>query len=797
MAEENPKYQYTSAAIQSGDEIQNLKKLIKKVISRKYLFICTFVITFILAFLYNRFTIPVYRVSGTILIEEDKKSTTTGNDQLLEGFGLLPGMKNFDNQTMILSSRNLINRTLNEMSSDTEFYHTGLLNKRSIYPEKPLSIISYDGITLPRDVDFEIRNLDDKRIRIKAESKGLFHLDQTVQYGDRIDIPQGSFRIVLKDPTYFQKTREKALHFMIHSRRNLVTSYLNRLKVERASKQGSIVKLSLEGTNREEDLTFLSALSEIFLGTSLDRKNNEAVRTIQFIDSQLSGISDSLLLTENKLQQFRSRNRVMNLSAQGQVIINQAMNLENEKARLGIEENYYKYLTEYLEKDSASEGPVAPATIGISDPGLTKLVADLAEQQNKLYSKGMGEKNPLQNQLSQSVQATKSSLRETLRGLTRANSLGIKELQNQISTVNDQASALPVTERQLLGFERKYKLNDELYTFLLEKRAMAQMQKASNVADNEIVDYPEYDNKPVSPKKPLIYLFAIIAGIVLPFLWLFMTDMLNIRIKDVTEIEKNSGVPVLGHIPHILTKKATVVLDDPGSPVAESFRLLRSRLMFFLKDIKTPVILVTSSMPDEGKTLTAINLASAFSLMGKKTVLIGFDLRKPKIFSDFGKSNETGVSTWLIGQSSLDEIVIQTDFENLDILPSGPIPPNPAELMILGKTEELLRLLKVKYDCIIVDSSPMGTVADTIHLLALSDICIMVVRQNRTVREMFDLTLKDLKSNINNNICLVMNDIDHIEKRYGYGSKYGYTQSKKQTGAKVKSEADKSALKSK
>jgi tyrosine-protein kinase Etk/Wzc len=795
MPEDNSKVQFSPSAIQTGEEIKSLKKIISKILSRKYLFIGTFISCFLLAFLYNRYSTPVYRVTSTILIEEDKKSNTTGNDQLLEGFGLLPGMKNFDNQTLVLSSRTLISKTLDVMSCDTEFYSRGFIHQKSIYPDKPLLISSYDGINLPRDVEFEIKYLGKNRFRIKADSEGLIKLDKIALFGDRIDLPHGSFRVILADDGYFEKKNIRSLHFMIHSRRNLVTSYIRRLKIERASKQGSIVKLSLEGTNRLEDLEFLNTLSELFLSISLDRKNNEALRTIQFIDNQLSGISDSLLVTENKLQQFRSRNRVMNLSAQGQVIINQAMNLENEKAKLGIEENYYKYLTEYLEKDSVGEGPIAPATMGISDPGLTKLVADLAEQQTKLYSKGMGEKNPLQNQLIQNVQATKGSLKETLKGLTRANSLASTEIQNQINTVNDQASTLPVTERQLLGIERKYKLNDELYTFLLEKRAMAQMQKASNIADNEIVDYPEYENRPVSPKKPLIYLFAIIAGIGFPFLWLFASDLFNIRIKDINEIEKNAGMPVLGYIPHILAKKATVVLDDPASPVAESFRLLRSRLMFFTKDIKTPVILVTSSMPEEGKTLTAINLASAFSLMGKKTILIGFDLRKPKIFSDFGKTNDKGVSTWLIGQSSLDAIILKTDFENLDLIPSGPIPPNPAELTVLGKTEELFNLLKSRYDCIIVDTSPMGIVSDTIHLISLSDTCIMVVRLNQTITEMFELTLRDLKATRKDNLCLVINDINHVDNRYGYGTKYGYTQTKKQHDRIVKHEIAMSAKK--
>ena len=222
--------------------------------------------------------------------------------------------------------------------------------------------------------------------------------------------------------------KNRKIYFICHSRENLVESYSKRLKVEPASRKGTIVRISLEGTNKTMDMDFLNKLTEIFLNNSLDKKNEEAIRTIQFIDDQLIGISDSLVITENKLQQFRSRNRVMDLSAQGQVIIDQAMSLENEKARLGIEANYYNYLADYLAKDNVGKVPIAPATMGITDPGLTKLVADLADLQGQFYSKSLGEKNPLQSQLAQRVRNTKEALRETLNGVRRANNMAMNEI---------------------------------------------------------------------------------------------------------------------------------------------------------------------------------------------------------------------------------------------------------------------------------------------------------------------------------------------------------------------------------
>ena len=758
----------------NGDEMANLRRILMKVVSYRYFFLAALFTSLTLAWLYNKFSLPVYKTSASLLIEEEKKSSSTGNDQLLDGFSLMSGLKNLDNQTLILNSRTLVDKTLNELPFDTEFYYGGVLKTRSLYPEKPLKIIPSQGIIIPADVVIKFKYKGSDLVRIDASWPGGVDIHKTAAFGDKLAIPGGSITVDKGDLGWFARGGSRKICFVIHSRRNLVDTYVRRIKIEPATKKGSIVKISLEGTNRLADQAFLSKMTENFLNSSLEKKNNEAIRTIQFIDDQLAGISDSLVITENKLQKFRSRNMVMNLSAQGQVIINQAMNLENEKARLGIEASYYEYLAGYLSKEEAGEAPVSPATMGIIDAGLTKLVADLQEAQAQLSSNSMGDRNPLQGQLTGKVKNIKAALEETLKGVMQANQLSVRENQKQIKAINERASALPGTERELLGIERKYKLNDELYTFLLEKRAVAQMQKASNVPDNEMIDYPETERNPVGPKKALIYLFALIAGTGFPFLWLFISSIFNVRINDIAEINRLAEIPVSGQIPHCIPKKNSVVLDEPDSPVAESFRLLRSRMKFFTKEIKSPVILVTSPMPNEGKTFTAINLAAAYSLMGKKTILIGFDLRQPKIYKEFGLDNEHGISSWLIGKDGLEDVIRKTSYDNLHVMTSGPVPPNPSELTALAKTSELLLYLRKIYDIIIIDSSPVGTVSDTFHLASLADSTILVVRQNVTFKEMLSNTINDLTAIKVKGLSMVANDIVLKGRMYGYGGTYGY-----------------------
>jgi capsular exopolysaccharide synthesis family protein len=266
------------------------------------------------------------------------------------------------------------------------------------------------------------------------------------------------------------------------------------------------------------------------------------------------------------------------------------------------------------------------------------------------------------------------------------------------------------------------------------------------------------------------------AGFGLPFLWIMLIDFINFRIRDEEDIKKITNMPIAGYVPHSRLKSTTVVFEEPHSIIAEAFRSLRSRMQFFIKEKKSPVILITSSMPAEGKTFTAINIASAYSLMGKKTVLVGFDLRKPKIYTDFGITNEQGVSTWLIGRDSLDQVIKATEHENLFLVSAGPVPPNPSELTSSAKTAELFSLLKERFDYIIIDSPPIGAVSDTFHLATLADICLLIVRQNQTIKHLLEGTVKDLQISNIQSISLVVNDIG-IEGRgygYGYGRKYGY-----------------------
>jgi tyrosine-protein kinase Etk/Wzc len=315
--------------------------------------------------------------------------------------------------------------------------------------------------------------------------------------------------------------------------------------------------------------------------------------------------------------------------------------------------------------------------------------------------------------------------------------------------------------------------------------------------DNEIIDVSNADKVPVKPKKQIIYLIALFTGFGLPLIWILITDIFNTKVKGDDDIKRIADIPIAGHIPRSLIKMNTVVFEESDSRVAEAFRLLRSRMQFFTKEAKSPVILITSTMPTEGKTFTAINLASVYSLIGKKTVIVGFDLRKPKIFNDFGLDNTHGISSWLIGKDRFEDIIKPTRFNNLSIISAGPIPPNPSELIAGKKTEELIMLLRNKFEYIIIDSAPIGTVSDTFHIAAFADACLLIVRQKITLKFMLEDTIKELLASDIKGLSVVMNDYGPEYNRYGYGGKYSYNSEKEKPKWKIFQQKKKNNVKSK
>jgi tyrosine-protein kinase Etk/Wzc len=378
--------------------------------------------------------------------------------------------------------------------------------------------------------------------------------------------------------------------------------------------------------------------------------------------TQLDTISKSLDIAESDLQVFRSENKVMNLSFQAEQIFEQLQVLENQKLQLDMQTQYYQYLLNYIEENQDVESILAPSAMGVQDPLLNQLILEInqlsVEKSSMTNIKKGADFGPIQ-QLEAQVRNAKNNIYENALNLVESSKISIREINKRIKKLTANIDNLPETERQLFGIQRKFELNDNLYTFLLERRAESQIAKASNTSSNEIIDFALTSNNglPIKPKSMINYIIALMLGFIFPAVILALREFFNMKVDSPEVVKKLTNKPIIGYIPNSGENPDMSISDDPNSSWAEAFRIVRAKLQFTIKDTKNPVVLVTSSVPSEGKSFIAINIASVNAIAGKKTVLVGFDLRRPQIAQRFHLDKNKGVSNYLIGELTLDEII--------------------------------------------------------------------------------------------------------------------------------------------
>lgn len=750
------------------------------------------------AYLINKHAVKVYRVTASILIDNKSGSSGIGSmfggSDMMAGMGMSPDYKNFQNQILILKSQSLISKTLHSLDFSVSYYKDKILGPQEMLNEVPFIVLPDYSKPQPLGVDFIIEIQGNGSVKMESDVTGekvtlynfltekssdgpeKINIKKDFTYGEKLEGDGYSFTVLPRGGEQKNgNAKPGKWYFSFNSYANLVDIWSELLDLKSVDQDASMVSLEINAVCPAKAQLFINKHMETYLQRSIDKKNQVATNTIDFIDSQLTSISDSLNITGVTLQDYRKNNKVLDLSFQSQQLFEQTKELDNQKSVLKMKDDYFRYLVDYLARNREAGDIVAPSVMGVEDPSLNSLVLELnkmADQKTAMTGAGEGV-NPYLRTLEAQIKNTKLRLEENTRNLLNNNSLAIKDVNNRLEALMAEVRKLPQTERELLGIERKFKLNDNIYTYLLQRRAEAQITKASNIADNEIIDQAII-RKPVSPKPMRNYVLSLVIGLLIPGTILVSINAFNNKITSEEDVKKVTDLPVAGNIIHSMRNYQTVVLDDPKSQVAETFRSFRTRLQFFTKETKSPIILITSSMPAEGKTFASINLASAYSLSGKRTVLVGFDLRKPKIYNDFNLKDEIGVSTYLIGQNTIEEIIQESGYANLSIITAGPVPPNPAELASSVKTNELFTELRKKFDYIIVDSAPLGAVSDTFSLAAIADITVVLVRHNKTIKHILENTLSDAKANGITGISLLLNDISSNKGIYGYTGRYKY-----------------------
>ena len=415
--------------------------------------------------------------------------------------------------------------------------------------------------------------------------------------------------------------------------------------------------------------------------------------------------------------------------------------------------------------------------MGISDPLLERLVQQLVtlSQTKATQLLTQTEQHPQIVKLDEQIVTTKKTLLETVNNLVDNAQMSLKELDKRIARTEAESKVLPEKERQLLNYQRNFNFNDDTYKYLMQRRAEAQILRASNTPDNEVLDEARIDcTLKVAPRSSMNYLVALIIGLLIPALILLLRDFFNVSVNDRKDVEKLTNFPIIGQVSQSPDKDPLVVINSPKSPISESFRSIRTNIEFITQGKPKSTILVTGDIQGIGKTFNSLNIASIYALYGKKTVLLGFDMRKPKLYQEFGLSNNVGISSYLSNKDAFESIIQPSNkIPNLDVITSGPIPPNPAELIASEKCFDLFTKLKETYDYIIIDTPPLGLVTDAFLLMRHSDVNLFIVRQGQTNKNIFGSIIKDIEDR-GLDASIVINGIE-TGKGYGYGRyKYGY-----------------------
>ena len=775
---------------------ENEKIDLKNLLGRFFIFwklILLSSITFLLiGIIYIRYTSKIYKSSTTLLIKEESNSSL-GAENLFDGIDLFGGQKNIKNEIGILKSFTLTKKTLEQINFRISYFHDGKLKSEEIYKKSPfyvelspskntvinqefhIKILSENEFNISIDCD-NVKPFDLKTEKFASNFEMSVNYNKNHQFGELISTPYFELTVLKNNFELFTEDDWDSYYFKIHNYNELTDEYLSQQSVIEIDKDASILRISLEGKNPRKINDFLEKFNQLYLQLGLNEKNQIASNTIFFINNQLTSISDSLSKVENELERFKKKNPKVQIISNDFSTFSQIEKLEEEKAILELNNKYYLSLKTYFDNNNSTKNIVVPSAMGINDPLLNELISELSNlySQLEVASVNSKEEHPVVQSLQKQISNTKVKLNENIENIISSSELSLIDIDKRIEKIEGKIEQLPQQERLLLNIQRKFNLNENIYNYLLEKRAEASITKASNVSDHKVIDNPRLISKyPIKPKQTLVFLMCLVFGIGLPILGITIYFTFNNKIIDKKDIDLIISFPNIGKIIFNQDDNDLINVNNPKSSIAESFRSIRTNIQYLASEKKQKVICLTSSVSGEGKTFVSMNLASIISLTGEKTLLIGADLRKPKISDSFKLKNTVGLSSYLSNQNTKEEIIKQTNNEHLDIILSGPIPPNPSELLNLQKMKNLIEELKSQYKYIIIDTPPIGLVSDGIILMDYSDINLYVVRQNFTTKDM----LHNFKETVNYNklkdINIVINGITTNRSSYGYGYGYG------------------------
>lgn len=789
-----------------GDERKGASFSFQKVFAHLVLnwqwYLLSLIICLGAAYIYLRYAQPIYRVSARMLVKDEDKKTKTSIRQILpnmEDFGFMNSSNGFDNEIEILQSPVTVQDAVKRLKLYTDYQLDGRIRKQLLYANQPVSV-DLDPMSLDSLDYYMLEGIRSIRIAIMKKGKG-YHADIELVYNGKvmkefskdIDSLNTSLKTdygtisFMSNPKYRTNKEDRfkkgsALFVTIRPPMLVALDYMRRLNVASTSKETSIAYITLNDESAIRGVDFINALVYCYNDQANMEKNEIALKTEEFINKRIEKIDAELGTTENSLENYKKRNAVTKLEADAAQSLQLSAQYASRLADVNTQLQLLDYLQQYLD-DPDNRYKLIPANIGMDDRASAQLISDYnrtVQERNRLM-RSASEQSPQVQSLTAMLDNLEASIRQALTQARHSSELQRKSIQTQYDRYQGRIGNTPEQERVLNQIGRQQEVRSGLYLLLLQKREENSISLAATADKGKLIAMP-LPRGIVSPRKSKVYFTAFCIGLLIPFVILLVRRLLRYRIEGREDVVSLTKVPVVADVPVANEKAKTaagiVVQADKNSQMDEVFRSLRTSVQFMMKE-NEKIILFTSGTSGEGKTFLASNLAVSFALLDKRVILIGCDIRKPALGRLFGTSNSKQGLTNLLRADHLTAENLHKETVNsgvhpgLDLLLSGPIPPNPTEMLSRKSLKTVLDLLSEEYDYIILDTAPVGLVTDTLQPARYANVCCFVCRADYTPKANLELLNSLAQENKLSNACVILNAVDMSKRKYGYYYGYG------------------------
>jgi len=763
------------------DDRFSIREQIDKYLIYWHWFVLGIFLSLVAAFLYLRYyTSPSYKAVSTILVKDDKKGGIASELAAFSDIGMLTGAKSsVDNEVEVLKSRTLVENVIQRLDLNVFYIAEGRVKSSFLYKDSPIKI----EFTNKRK-DFYLQNFA-YRIENKNNNRFFIYDDKEnklgeYSYGSEIRTKYGTLIVNKKIENLIDAEGKShsdnpfVVHVKIVSLSKVTENFKKKLIVNPLSKNTSVIELSLTDPVKERAEDFLNALVRIYNEDAIADKNFISENTSRFISQRLSLITDELDGVEKNVEGYKKQNKITDITSEAGLFLENASLYEKNVIETETQMKVVASMKNFLK--NSKKGDLIPSNL-TSDATATGSIDEFNKmvlERNRIL-KSSTPNNPVIIALDEKIEALKISVDESLNRMQSALTIKKRDLDRQEGLLGGRISRIPTQEREFRVLQRQQQIKESLYLYLLQKREETAISLAVTAPNAKVIDAAKASDVPVSPKKNLIYLGALFMGLLIPFGIIYLRDLLDTKVKSRQDLEEKIKAPFLGDVPQSLSANELITTTSRSS-AAEALRIAKTNLEFMLNHVperQAKTIFLTSTFPKEGKTFITANIAATIALSGKKVLLVGLDIRNPRL-DEYIQIPSKGLTNYL---SSKDDdinnyIIKHNGFEEFYVLPSGVIPPNPAELLMSKKVNTLFEQLKKEYDYIVVDTAPVSLVTDTLLVAHLADVFIYVVRANYLDKRMLSVPQTIYREKKLPNMCLLLNDTD-TTKGYGYGYGYG------------------------